>query len=60
MFNQDPRPSPESVKCTIFKPCEAKCTKCNKCKAFKKVLSQIDLDARSKHSMMTPRDWQDR
>jgi len=60
MFQQDPRPSPESVKCTIFKQCERKCDKCKPCRDFKKIVSQIDLDARSKYSMMAPREWNER
>jgi hypothetical protein len=54
---QNPRPSPESVKCKIFKQCELKCNKCKDCKEAKKVFASIDLNSRSKHSLIAPRDW---
>lgn len=52
--------SPQDYGCKIFKPCEKKCERCEACREFKKVASQIDLQKKSKHSLMTPRIWAER
>lgn len=37
---------------TVYKPCENKCGRCKPCKDFANVLSEINLNDRSKHDLM--------
>lgn len=44
----------------VYKPCEKKCSKCDRCKEFAKVVKEIDLTKRSERDRMEKPLWNDR
>jgi hypothetical protein len=41
------------LKTKIYKPCSKKCNKCPSCKAFARVVREIDITKVSKHEIET-------
>ena len=59
MFKPDPRPSPEDVGCTVYKPCEDKCLACVQCIQFSLILKRLaPHDVQSKFQRTTW-EWRD-